>query len=115
MAEPTPGFCPKCKRPTTPKNDADDEPRCVIEDSDQCRYAELLNLRETVARAAIRIDTHRGRTTSTHTYAILEVNITTLFDIERRLRAAGYDHCFDKDDDSNTIVDMTGVAIRASR
>lgn len=48
---------------------------------------------------------------TTHTYAVLEVSVETYAEIERGLRAAGYDHSFTKDGDTDTI-DMHGIALQ---
>ncbi len=47
-------------------------------------------------------------TTGTHTYAVLEVERSTFADVRQRLRAAGYEHAFDRD-----VIDMHGIALRA--
>jgi hypothetical protein len=111
--------CPRCKRPLA-RNKADGGPHCVIEDSDQCRYAELLNLRKEaeqlrakVADQELRQDiARRSHITSTHTFAVLEVTEQTMAEVEGKLRAAEYDHAFTKDDDGRTLVDMHGIALR---
>jgi hypothetical protein len=43
----------------------------------------------------------------TYTYAILDVSRATYEEVALLLRAAGYDHCFDRD-----VIDMHGIALR---
>lgn len=43
----------------------------------------------------------------THTYAILDVSRAAFEEVARLLRAARYDHCFDRD-----VIDMHGIALR---
>lgn len=48
--------------------------------------------------------------TSTYTYVLLDVSQDTYYEIYDKLREAGYDHCFHKDD-GKTIIDMHGIAL----
>ena len=45
----------------------------------------------------------------TYSYAILDVSPGTFDEIAEKLRAAGYDHAFDRD-----VIDMHGIALRAN-
>jgi hypothetical protein len=51
------------------------------------------------------------RITSTHTYAILEVEKTTYDEIAQKLQNAGYDHVFN-DTDKGKVIDMNGIALK---
>jgi hypothetical protein len=51
-----------------------------------------------------------GRTTGTHTYALLEVPKMVYDDIRKRLEDAGYQHAFDQSD-GRDVIDMSGIGI----
>ena len=48
--------------------------------------------------------------THTYTYALLDVSSETYYEIYDKLREAGYDHCFHRDD-GKTVIDMHGIAL----
>ena len=47
---------------------------------------------------------------NTYTYVLLDVSPDTYYEIYDKLRQAGYDHCFHKDD-GKTVIDMHGIAL----
>ncbi len=49
-------------------------------------------------------------TRATYTYAVLEVSAATYDEIAAKLRAAGYDHAFDSEEQT---ISMQGIALRA--
>lgn len=46
----------------------------------------------------------------TYTYVLLDVSPDTYYEIYDKLREAGYDHCFHRDD-GKTVIDMHGIAL----
>lgn len=51
------------------------------------------------------------RLTHTHTCVVLEVDASTYRDIRDKLKAAGYDHVFNKDDEYGVTIDMSGIML----
>ena len=49
--------------------------------------------------------------TSTYTYVLLDVSEDTYYEIYDKLREAGYDHCFHKDD-GHIVLDLHGIALK---
>ena len=47
----------------------------------------------------------------THTCVVLEVDGATYNDIRDKLKAAGYDHVFNNDDEYGVTIDMTGIML----
>jgi len=47
----------------------------------------------------------------TRTYAVLAVTAPTFREIQQKLEAAGYQHCFDEDD-GQIVIDMHGIALK---
>lgn len=50
---------------------------------------------------------------TTRTYALLDVSPAVYDEIREKLKAAGYDEAFHRDDDRE-VIDMHGIALRAS-
>ena len=57
---------------------------------------------------------HPMRVTATHTYAILDIPPQAWADIAAQLADAGYDHVFHDDGESRPVIDMHGLALRAT-
>lgn len=51
---------------------------------------------------------------STHTYVILPLSPAAFKEVETELRAAGYDHAFDKDDNGAVTIDLDGLAAQST-
>lgn len=49
---------------------------------------------------------------STHTYAVLDISADAFTEIERKLRAADYHHCFIQQEGRH-VIDMSGIAVAA--
>jgi hypothetical protein len=47
----------------------------------------------------------------THTYAVLKISAIAFAEIERLLKAAGYEHAFHEDAMYGTVIDMHGIAV----
>lgn len=47
----------------------------------------------------------------TRTYAVLAVTANTFREIQSKLEAAGYQHCF-HEDDGQIVIDMHGIALK---
>ncbi len=47
----------------------------------------------------------------THTFVTLEVSQAAYREIEAKLRAADYGHCFIERNDGSTVIDMAGIAL----
>lgn len=48
---------------------------------------------------------------STHTYVTLDVSANAFREIEDKLLAADYGHCFHDSSEGRTIIDMHGIAL----
>lgn len=51
---------------------------------------------------------------STHTYVILPLSPAAFKEVETELRAAGYDHAFDKDENGAVVMDLHGLAAQST-
>ncbi len=49
-----------------------------------------------------------------HTYVILPLSPAAFKEVEIELRAAGYDHAFDKDENGKLVIDLHGLAAQST-
>lgn len=50
---------------------------------------------------------------TTHTYVIMELSKPAFEEIERNMRAAGYEHAIHEGDSRSIVIDMHGIAVAA--
>ena len=48
---------------------------------------------------------------STYTFVILDLSPSAYAEIAKKLRAADYGHCFQKDSSGRELIDMHGIAV----
>jgi hypothetical protein len=74
----------------------------------------LKNGRLTVRLAASKALTKSDMLRQTHTFVVLELSPAAYQEIEKKLKAAEYDHCFIKQDD-RVVIDMHGIAVATEK
>lgn len=50
----------------------------------------------------------------THTYAILEISVEAYNEIRDKLKNAGYQHAFHEESRGEFVIDMHGIALKAT-